>query len=277
MQGAALDEHLYVGSLAADARRLRGRDRARRSVPPPSELALIKWRDVVNGPATVLEDVTACRRRRSRSAGCCSTTRGRRATASSRFDPSQIPDPGGLIRQVHALGVKFMLWVSPRATCAARLPRQAARGARPPGARPARPGRRRRVPAADPRSSSRSAVDGVKADRGDENDLQRRRPGADERLPAALRRGGDGRAAEGGSRRSSAPRRSARRRSCRASGPATSPQEFVGLQRAIVAGADGGDERLPDLGLGRRRLRRRRRATTPSSSSAGRSSAPSRR
>ena len=55
------------------------------------------------------------------------------------------------------------------------------------------------------------------------------------------------------------------------------PQEYVGLQRAIVAGPDRGDERLPDLGLRHRRLRRRRRTTTPSCSSAGRSSARSRR
>ena len=58
-------------------------------------------------------------------------------------------------------------------------------------------------------------------------------------------------------------RRSAPRRSCRASGRGDQPQQFVGLQRAVVAGLTAGDERLPDLGLRRRRLlraaRRRRR------------------
>ena len=138
LQGAALDEHLYVGSLQqtlADYETETGVP----VVPPPSQLELIKWRDVVDGPGQVLEDVhRASRRRRSRSAGCCSTTRGRPATGSSPSTGRRFPSPGGLISAVHRLGVKFMLWVSPRATCADGYPGKPLGDAGPPDPRPAR-------------------------------------------------------------------------------------------------------------------------------------------
>ena len=56
-QGARLDERFYVGALSQTLSAYEA-DTGRPAVPPPSELELIKWRDVVDGPAQVLEDVT---------------------------------------------------------------------------------------------------------------------------------------------------------------------------------------------------------------------------
>ena len=265
-QGAALDEHLYVGSLAADARRLRGRDRRADRAAAVAARADQVARRRQRARRRCSRTSTASRRRRSRSAGCCSTTRGRRATDSSTFDPSRIPEPRRADPAVHALGVKFMLWVSPRATCADGYPGKPLGRARPPDARPPRPGRGRRVPAAHPRARR------ARRRRGQGRPRRRERPAAAstsaltndypllyaQAVMGALPKGAAAifRAATVGSQ-SVVPGIWA----------GDQPQEFVGLQRAIVVGADGGDERLPDLGLGRRRLRRpavrRRRALRP--------------
>ena len=47
------------------------------------------------------------------------------------FDRARIPDPAGLIRQVHARGVRFMLWISPKAIVRHRLSGRRACSARP--------------------------------------------------------------------------------------------------------------------------------------------------
>ena len=158
------------------------------AVPPPSELALIKWRDVVTRPRRRARGRHAAPgRARSRSAGCSSTTRGRRATATLTFDrrPDSRPgraDPAGprAGRAVHALGL-----------AAGDLRRRlSGRAARQDSGRQVLDLRnpavvaeyRRRI-----RALVALGVDGVKADRGDENDLARHRPRSHERLPAALR------------------------------------------------------------------------------------------
>ena len=157
------------------------------------------------------------------------------------FDRTRIPDPGGLIRQVHALGVRFMLWVSPKATCAQGYP----------AGRAARPDRRaRRSTCGEPTSSASTrrscascvalGVDGVKGDRGDEVDLEddrarrcrtstrcsTRRPSIGALPPGAaaiFRAGDDGLAGRAAG--------DLGRRPARASS--------IGLQRAIRAAADG--------------------------------------
>ena len=148
-----------AGARRADLRRLALSRRSpttrprpgRPVVPPPSQLALIKWRDVVTGPDQVLEDVTPPPGREDPDRlGARRQPVGDAATAQLTFDPTGFPTPAGLIRAgararraVHALGLAAR--DLPR-----RLPGQAARRPGPPGARPPRPGRRRRVPAADP-------------------------------------------------------------------------------------------------------------------------------
>ena len=211
--------------------------RAGRRVPPPSELALIKWRDVVTGPDRGARGRRrASRRRGSRSAGCCSTTRGRPATARSPSTRTRFPDPAGLIRAgararraLHALGLA-------EGDLRRRLPAGAPLGRpEPPGARPPQPGRRRRVPARGSRRSSRSASTASRATAATRSTWSASSPTLTERLPAALR---------------SAPSWAR----CRRAPPRSSAPATVGSQ-AVAAG---------DLGA----------ATSPASSSAssGRSS-----
>src|SRR5437763_12729372 len=56
VRGARLDEDRYAGDFAHTLA-LYERDAGRRAVPPPSELALIKWRGAYEGPAPVLADI----------------------------------------------------------------------------------------------------------------------------------------------------------------------------------------------------------------------------
>ncbi len=170
LQGSELHEHLYVGSLAQTLADYRA-DAGQPVVPPPSELELIKWRDQVNGPEDILEDIT-----RFQAAGIplgwvLLDNPWEPCNGLLVFDKSRIPDPAGLIDEVHARGVLFMLWVSPRATCSQGYP------GKPLGA----PGPQildLRDPAVVAEFQRRIralvalGIDGVKADRGDENDLR---------------------------------------------------------------------------------------------------------
>ena len=182
VQGAALDEDLYAGSqpqVLADYEA----DSGQPAVPPASLLGLIKWRDVVSGPAEVLDDVT-----RLQAAGIPLgwvelDNPWEPCNGLLTFDTSRIADPKRLIEQVHARGVRFMLWVSPRETCAQGYPNGSLIGAagerildlRKPAAASAFEARLRRLVAL--------GVDGFKADRGDENDLQAVTPGLDNSYP----------------------------------------------------------------------------------------------
>jgi alpha-D-xyloside xylohydrolase len=96
-------------------------------MPWLQQFALIKWRDVVTGPGELLDDIHELRSRNlpigwvildnpwesgAFQSGCY---------GSLQFDPHVYPDPKGLISSIHALGVHFMLWISPqlaRGSCA---------------------------------------------------------------------------------------------------------------------------------------------------------------
>jgi alpha-D-xyloside xylohydrolase len=84
------------------------------------QFALIKWRDRVSGPGELLDDIHQLRSRNlpigwvildnpwesgAFQSGCY---------GSLQFDPHVYPDPKGTIAAVHALGVRFMLWISPQ-------------------------------------------------------------------------------------------------------------------------------------------------------------------
>ncbi len=100
------------------------------------------------------------------------------------FDPARIPDPARLIRQVHALGVEFMLWVSPKVECPSSYPAADLIG--PPDGhqvlnfdKPAAVAEfQRRL-----RKVFALGVDGVKGDRGDEVDLDQRGDTAENDYP----------------------------------------------------------------------------------------------
>jgi alpha-D-xyloside xylohydrolase len=140
---------------------------------PRSQLELIKWRDEVSGPEQVLEDIA-----RFQSAGIplgwvLVDNPWETCVGSLAFDPARFPDPAGLIREVHARGVRFMLWVSPKVICNPGYPPAALLGD---------PADQVELDLRDPevdaafRAKLRKLValgiDGVKADRGDEVDLQ---------------------------------------------------------------------------------------------------------
>ena len=172
VDGARLDEVLTAGTFAqtlAAFQRATGGMR----LPPPSQLALIKWRDSVTGPQQVLEDVA-----RFQAAGIplgwvLLDNPWETCVGSLTFDRSRIPDPAGLIREVHARGVAFMLWVSPKILCNPGYPRGSLLGD---------PADQVTLDLRDPRvahafqSKLRKLValgiDGVKADRADEVDLE---------------------------------------------------------------------------------------------------------
>jgi alpha-D-xyloside xylohydrolase len=83
-------------------------------LPPVDQFALIKWRDSVTGPSQLYEDVDRLHALHIpigwvlldnpwEQGGCYGTM---------RFD-SRFPNPAGMIRALHARGVRFMLWISP--------------------------------------------------------------------------------------------------------------------------------------------------------------------
>ena len=173
------------------------------------ELALIKWRDVVDGPAQVLEDVTRLRGGEDPDRlGARSTTRGRRCNGTLTFDPDRIPDPAGADpagpragRALHALG----LAEGARAPTATRARARSAppdqHDARPHASRASSPSSSARLRAAR-RARGRRRQGATAATRSISSG---RRPSLDERLPAALRARRDGRAAGADAARSSAP------------------------------------------------------------------------
>lgn len=149
------------------------------------QFALMKWRDRIDGPQELLDDIAQLRSRdlpvgwvildnpweSGADTGCF---------GSLQFDPSRYPDPAGLIARVHALGVRFMLWISPQLKN---------KGCPPPAGYPngwltgddeyyirdlTLPDERadfvRRLQAL-----AALGVDGFKADRGDEVDLEKTR------------------------------------------------------------------------------------------------------
>jgi alpha-D-xyloside xylohydrolase len=245
LQGSELHEHLYVGSLAETLADYLAETGAP-VVPPPSELELIKWRDVVQGPGDILEDIS-----RFQAAGIplgwvLLDNPWEPCNGTLAFDRSRIPDPAGLINEVHARGVRFMLWLSPRATCPQGYP------GKPLGA----PGLQildLRDPAVVAEFQRRIralvalGIDGVKADRGDENDLRSISLSLTNNYPLLYQHAVMGALPKGAA---------AIFRAATAGSQAVVPgmwsgdlpEEWVGLQRAIVAGQTMGMSGFPTWG-----------------------------
>jgi len=233
VQATSLDERIYVGNLAETLGDYEA-ETGKPSVPPPSELALIKWRDEVSGPAQVLEDVLRLKAARIPIGWVLLDNPWERCNGELTFDPGRIPDPAGLIRSLHARGVRFMLWVSPLATCHDGYPGT-------PIGDPAHQVLDLRDPAVVAeyqkriRALVKLGVDGVKADRGDEADFGDLDPTLKNDYPllfqqavtGALPPGAAGiyRAATVGSQ-AIVPGLWA----------GDQPQQYIGLQRAIVSG-----------------------------------------
>ncbi len=83
-------------------------------MPPLAELELIKWRDSVSGPTTSIRTSTSSTRSESPTGwelldnpweqnGCL---------GSMTFDPA-FGDPAAMIKTIHADNVRLMLWISP--------------------------------------------------------------------------------------------------------------------------------------------------------------------
>ncbi len=171
VRGARLDEDLYAGDFAHTLAAYT-HDAGRPTVPPPSELALIKWRDAYEGPGQVLEDIARLRAAKVPLGWVLVDNPWERCVGTLTFDTHRFPDPRALIRQVHARGVRFMLWVSPKSQCGIGYTRAQLLGPieqlvvdlrQPAVARKFERGLRALVSL---------GVDGFKADRGDEVDLE---------------------------------------------------------------------------------------------------------
>ena len=171
VKGARLDEDLYTGTLPAmlaDYQRDAGRPR----VPPPAQLELIKWRDFAAGPRDLDEDVARLRAAKIPLGWVLLDNPWETCVGSLAFDTSRFPDPHGMIARLHAQGVKFMLWVSPKVVCPTAYPPSALLGS----------GEQVVLDLRDPVVRANFAdrvhklaalgIDGVKGDRGDEVDLE---------------------------------------------------------------------------------------------------------
>jgi len=233
LQSASLDERIYVGSLAQTLGDYEA-ETGKPSIPPPSELALIKWRDVVSGPAQVLEDVVRLQAAEIPIGWVLLDNPWEHCNGQLTFDTGRIPDPSALIEAVHARGVRFMLWLSPLATCPDGYP-----------GTPIGEASHQVLDLRDPavvaefqrriRALVALGVDGVKADRGDENDLGELDPSLTNDYPLLFQR-----AVMGALPKSAAAMFRAATVGSQSVAPGIwagdQPQEYIGLQRAIVSG-----------------------------------------
>lgn len=172
VQGARLDEDIYAGDFAHTLAAYE-RDTGRPVVPPPSELALIKWRDAYDGPAQVLEDISRLRAAGVPIGWALVDNPWESCVGTLTFDPRRFADPRGLIGQVHAQNVRFMLWVSPKSQCGIGYSRSELLGDI--ADQDELDLTKARVVAAFHARLARLVslgVDGVKADRGDEVDVE---------------------------------------------------------------------------------------------------------
>jgi alpha-D-xyloside xylohydrolase len=177
VKGARLDEDLYAGPLPALLAAYQ-RDTGPPRVPPPAQLELVKWRDLVSGPEQLYEDVTRLRAAGIPVGWVLLDNPWESCVGSLTFDSARFPDPRGMIERLHAERVKLMLWVSPKVVCPAAYPPSALLG----------PPEQRVVDLRDPvtranysariRKLAALGIDGVKGDRGDEVDLEPLGPAA---------------------------------------------------------------------------------------------------
>jgi alpha-D-xyloside xylohydrolase len=170
VQGARLDEDLYLGSLPEllDAYLA---DTGRPHVPAPAELELVKWRDEAAGPADVLEDIDRFRSAGIPIGGVLVDNPWETCVGTLQFDTARFPDPQGLIRQVHELGLRFMLWVSPKVICPGGYPASSLLGTQANQVLDLRKPDVLAIYRARLERLAALGVDGVKGDRGDEIDL----------------------------------------------------------------------------------------------------------
>ncbi|MFU8852061.1 TIM-barrel domain-containing protein [Micromonospora sp. SL1-18] len=96
------------------------------SLPPPTQFAVMKWRDVNANQQEVVNDVAEFKKLgipigtiwidnpwEVQPPGNTTRANGSACNGSFRFDPTFFPDPKKMIDTIHAEGVKFGLWVSP--------------------------------------------------------------------------------------------------------------------------------------------------------------------
>jgi alpha-D-xyloside xylohydrolase len=84
-------------------------------LPPVSQFALMKWRDLVTGPDQLYEDINQLHRARIPIGWVVldNPWESSRCFGRMTFDQSRFPDPRAMIDTIHGLGVRFMLWISP--------------------------------------------------------------------------------------------------------------------------------------------------------------------
>ncbi|MCO5999916.1 TIM-barrel domain-containing protein [Actinoallomurus rhizosphaericola] len=124
VKDAGLSYDVYTGSPAAVTSAYH-RTVGLPSMPPASEFALMKWRDVNADQAQVLDDVAQLKRLdipvgtiwidnpwERQPAGNTHRINGSACTNSGEFDPTFFPDPQRMIDEIHAQGVRFGLWVT---------------------------------------------------------------------------------------------------------------------------------------------------------------------
>lgn len=182
VKASSLSYRLYLGS-PAQVLEAYTMTSGRASLPPPSQFALMKWRDIVSGPGDVLNDIRELRSRRIPigwviidnpwEAGDCN---GSLQFGDSRYPP----DPRPMLEAIHRQHVLAMIWVSPLVT------RDDPRCPHPdyPDSSLLGHGKQAEIDLSNPAAAATfeqklselfaSGFDGVKGDRGDELDLESR-------------------------------------------------------------------------------------------------------
>ena len=118
VKAATLKLDVFAGSLKTtigDFAKLVGRPK------PPwlPQFALMKWRDQIDGPAELFDDIHQLRIRNLPIGWVILDNPWEQGAFSNdcfgslRFDPSRYPNPAGMIASIHRRNVRFMLWVSP--------------------------------------------------------------------------------------------------------------------------------------------------------------------
>ncbi|WP_433181873.1 glycoside hydrolase family 31 protein [Actinoallomurus sp. CA-150999] len=124
VKDAELTYDVYTGSPAAVTNAYY-RTVGLPGMPPASQFALMKWRDVNADQAQVLDDVAQMKKLdiplgtiwidnpwEHQPAGNTHRINGSACTNTGEFDPTFFPDPQKMIDSIHAQGVRFGLWVT---------------------------------------------------------------------------------------------------------------------------------------------------------------------